>query len=129
MDAEFLLIPKMKRGEEQAFDQFVRKHYEEILRYCRYHCPDASYAEDLAQETFFRFFAKLSDYRHMGKVRNFLYTIAGNLCRDYYKKVKECSLEELPEELQDRRGSAEFSSVSDRREGVWLRSGSLRIYS
>ena len=94
MDTDFLLIQKMRQGEENAFDLFVRKHYEEILKYCHFHCPDLSYAEDLTQETFLHFFERLSDYHYIGKTRNYLYTIAGNLCKDYYKKKKECFLEE-----------------------------------
>lgn len=93
MNIDFLLIQKMKRGDESAFDIFVRKHYAEILKYCNYHCLDTSYAEDLTQETFLHFFERLSDYRYMGKTKNYLYTIAGNLCRDYYKKAKESLLE------------------------------------
>ncbi len=47
MNIDFLLIQRMKRGDESAFDIFVRKHYEKILKYCSYHCLDTSYAEDL----------------------------------------------------------------------------------
>lgn len=94
VEADFLLIKRMKHGDEVAFDIFVRKYYEEILKYCCYHCSDIAYAEDLTQETFIRFFTKLSDYRHIGKTRSYLYTIAGNLCRDYYKKKRETPLEE-----------------------------------
>ncbi len=94
MSADFLMIRKMKQGDEDAFDLFVRKYYGDILSYCRYHCPDQDYAEDLTQETFARFFAKLSDYRHTGKAKNYLYTIAGNLCRDYFKKIRENPLED-----------------------------------
>lgn len=101
MDFDLLLIQKMKRGDENAFNVFVRKHYEEILKYCSYHCLDALYAEDLTQETFLHFFEKLSNYRYMGKTRNYLYTIAGNLCRDYYKKTRESLLEEQSREFQN----------------------------
>lgn len=94
MDIDFFLIQKMKRGNEAAFDVFVRKYYTEILQYCRYHCHDSFYAEDLTQETFVRFFTKLSDYHYIGKTKNYLFTIAGNLCKDYYKKIKEGILEE-----------------------------------
>lgn len=91
---DFLLIRKMKQGDEQAFDVFVHKYYQEILLYCHYHCSDKMYAEDLTQETFVRFFTKLSDYRFRGKTLNYLYTIAGNLCKDYIKKIKEVPIEE-----------------------------------
>lgn len=86
MDTDFLLIRKMRQGDEEAIDLFVRKYYPDIFRYCRYHCFDTEYAEDLTQETFVRFFEKFAEYHHFGKAKNYLYTIAGNLCKDYYKK-------------------------------------------
>ena len=33
MDIDFLLLQRMKRGDENAFDVFVRKYYKEILNY------------------------------------------------------------------------------------------------
>lgn len=101
MNADFLLIRKMRQGDEQAFNLFIHKYYKEILNYCSYHCPDKEYAEDLTQETFVRFFAKLSDYRYMGKTKNYLYTIAGNLCRDYHRKINAILLEEPLMEMQN----------------------------
>lgn len=94
MYSDLLLIRKMKQGEESAFDLFVRKYYKEILAYCGYRCSDREYAEDITQETFVRFFAKLSDYNYRAKTKNYLYTIAGNLCKDYFKKIKEIPVEE-----------------------------------
>lgn len=95
VDADFLLIRKMKQGEEKAFDLFVHKYYKEILTYCNYHCSDKEYAQDLTQETFVRFFAKLSDYHYKGRTKNYLYTISGNLCRDFYKKIKDIPIEDM----------------------------------
>ena len=92
---DFLLIRKMKQGDDEAFDIFVHKYYQDILSYCHYHCPDRTYAEDLAQETFVRFFTKLSDYHFRGKTLNYLYTIAGNLCKNYLKKIREVSIEDM----------------------------------
>ena len=91
---DFLLIRKMKQGDDNAFDLFVHKYYQEILSYCYHHCFDQTYAEDLTQETFIRFFTRLSDYHYKGKTLNYLYTIAGNLCKDYLKRTKETLLEE-----------------------------------
>ena len=95
MYSDFLLIKKMKQGDDVAFDIFVHKYYQEILSYCYYHCSDKAYAEDLTQETFVRFFTKLSDYHYKGKTLNYLYTITGNLCKDYLKKVKEIPVGEI----------------------------------
>jgi len=84
----------MKQGDDTAFDSFVHKYYKKILTYCHYHCFDKEYAEDLTQETFVRFFTKLSDYHYRGKNLNYLYTIASNLCKDALKKVKEIPMKE-----------------------------------
>ena len=51
MDLDFLLIRRMKSGEEEAFDIFVRKYYQDVLAYCSYHCMDQWDAADLTQET------------------------------------------------------------------------------
>ena len=116
MEVDFLLLMKMKQGEEDAFDKFIRKYYEEILKYCTYHCFDSEYARDLTQETFLRFFANLSAYQYCGKTKNYLYTIAGNLCKNYYKKKKEDVMDK--EGLQAKAGAAAdpFAGVLDQME-------------
>ena len=98
MDADFLLLHRMKHGDDQAIEDFVRKYYPMILRYCHLHIQDTSYAEDLTQETFVRFFRTLNQYQHYGKAANYLYVIAGNLCRYYHKKPEVIPMEELPEQ-------------------------------
>ena len=98
MDADFLLLHRMRNGDDQAIEDFVRKYYPVILRYCHLHIQDFGFAEDLTQETFARFFRTLSQYQHYGKAANYLYVIAGNLCRDYHRKQEEIPVEELPEQ-------------------------------
>lgn len=97
MDRDFLLIRKMKRGDEAAMEAFVYQYYPLILRYCQYHIPDAGYAEDMVQETFEHFFSALAGYEHHGKALNYLYTIAGNLCRDFYRQKKELVISDFAE--------------------------------
>lgn len=89
MQQDFFLIHKMKNGDEAAMDDFVRKYYPQILQYCRYHCPDRQWAQDLTQETFERFFRNLADYQHIGKAACYLYTVARNLCIDWERKNRE----------------------------------------
>ena len=98
MDMDFLLTQKMRMGDEKAVEAFVTKYYAQILRYCRLHIGDYGYAEDAAQETFERFFRNFGQYRHYGRAANFLYVIAANVCRDFYRKNREIPLEDLSEE-------------------------------
>ena len=108
---DFLLILRMKQGNEDAFEKFVRKYYSQILQYCRYHCFDMEYAEDLTQETFLKFISSLQSYHHMGKAKNYLYTIAGNLCKNNAKKKKDIPVDQ--DVLEQGIG---FSNVMERTE-------------
>ena len=98
MDSDFLLIHRMKNGDDTAIETFVRKYYPVILRYCHLHLRDKNYSEDATQEVFARFFRTLNQYQHYGKAQNYLYVIAANICRDFYRKPEEISVEELPDE-------------------------------
>lgn len=40
-----------------------------------------------------------------------MYTIAGNLCRDYYKKTKESLLEEYPKDIQSSLHQSEYEDI------------------
>lgn len=94
MDSDFFLVLKMKNGDEEAIEKIVQKYYPSILRYCKYHISNNNDAEDITQETFEKFFYAIGNYKHQGKIINYLYTIAGNLCKDFYKqKDKESSIE------------------------------------
>ena len=98
MDADFLLIQRMKNGETQAIEVFVRKYYPVILRYCHLHIKNPGYAEDMTQEVFARFFRTLNRYQHYGKALNYLYVIAANVCRDDYRQPEEIPMDDLPEQ-------------------------------
>lgn len=86
----------------------LEEQYDKIYRYCYFKLHDADLAEDITQETFLRFFESKS-YRDVGKEVRYLYTIAGNLCIDHYRKnaaKKTDSYESfsdklLPEELRE----------------------------
>ena len=112
MDTGYILIQRMKQGDEKAFDIFVRKYYEEIYKYCKFHCFDTGYAEDMVQETFLKFFANLPAYHFMGKTKNYLYTIAGNLCKDFYNKKKDLTVKE--EELIQTAAPGQMDFILDK---------------
>ncbi len=111
MDSDFFLIRKMRQGNGDAFDAFIRKYYGDILRYCACRCFDEEDAQDLTQETFVRFFSRFSDYHHKGKAKNYLYTIAGNLCKNYYKKNKAFAVDDAYGAPRDTTESYEDSVI------------------
>ncbi len=102
METDWILVLKMKQGDEEAGERFVRKYYSDILKYCHFHCQNRNFSEDLTQETFLRFFLSLPRYLEIGKAKNYLYIIAGNLCADAAKSPQTISLEqEIPVETME----------------------------
>lgn len=66
----------------------LSEQYDKIYRYCYFKVNDRCLAEDLTQETFLRYFAQTS-YVSRGKQLAYLYTIARNLCIDYYRNPRK----------------------------------------
>lgn len=76
----------------------LEEYYDRIYRYCYMQLRHRQAAEDATQETFLRFLQNHS-YREMGKKSAYLYTIARNLCMDYYRKNAKISfVDEIVEE-------------------------------
>lgn len=98
MDEDFFLIRRIRAGSEDAAEAFVRKYYDDITGYCGRKLGDSFQAEDAAQQTFLQFLSAVSRYEHRGKAKNYLYVIAGNICRNSYASVKAVSLEQTASE-------------------------------
>nr|WP_252871212.1 sigma factor [Roseburia inulinivorans] len=83
-----LLVHLARAGDEDACEKLVKKYYSSIYQYCLLHIYDPYEAEDLTQEVFTRFFSNLYRYKEYGKVKNYLYTIAGNTVKIITKRKK-----------------------------------------
>lgn len=101
MAREDELILRMAPGEFDAVDELITMFYPEILRYCIWHTPDRSLAEDAAQETFLKAIRYFDRYTHKGRFKSFLYQIALNTCIDLQRKYRhaDVSLEESAMEI------------------------------
>lgn len=92
-----LLIKQLLSGDRTAMEKLIRRYYDKIYRYCYVHVKDVQTAQDLTQETFYSIIAHIGEYVHYDKFQNYLYVVAGNKCKDYYRKKKPLYMEELPE--------------------------------
>ncbi len=80
------LVAAYRKGDERAAAVLVRRHLAAVGRYL-YSCgAERSDVEDLVQETFFRAFRKVDGWRGDASFRSWLFTIAGNLLKDDYRK-------------------------------------------
>lgn len=79
-----------------SFD--IDDQYDKIYRYCYLRVKHREIAEDLTQETFLRYLEH-PQYHNIDKTLQLLYTIAGNLCTDEFRKRKPSEL--LDEAVSD----------------------------
>ena len=67
MKREEELLQRMAQGDIHAADELIKMFYPEILRYCLWHAPNKSLAEDAVQETFLKMIRYRSEERRVGK--------------------------------------------------------------
>jgi RNA polymerase sigma-70 factor (ECF subfamily) len=91
------LILQIKNGKTQSLDDLIKKHYEKVYYYCYRHVDNKQAAQDLTQEVFMKVIKNIEDYKHYGKFQNYLYAIAGNTCKDFYKKEYHYILKDIEE--------------------------------
>ncbi|WP_058303088.1 RNA polymerase sigma factor [Gorillibacterium timonense] len=111
-DAE--LLERIHGGDPDALNQLIERHYDSICRYCYWKTGNAAMAQDLTQETFYRFFRSLDRYTHTGKCRAYLYTIARRLASNARKDLSQVGLDQIAESALGTAPSAEETA-----ERVW----------
>ena len=94
-------IERMLAGGELAFRQIVDQHTQRIFNYARRMTSNSTEAEDIAQETFIRFWVSRDRFDpDRVKLTTWLHRIAHNLCVDYFRR----------RQLQQRQSPAESDS-------------------
>lgn len=84
----------MNQGtQEKVFIESFSKYGDAIFRFCLVKVSNVEMAEDMTQEVFIRYWQYLREGKEMTNTRSFLYTIANNMAKDWYKKKKSDSLD------------------------------------
>jgi len=104
---EEILIERLKRRDEAAFNEVVRLYQGRIYRLTFRMMGDAQEAEDLAQEVFVTVFKSIDGFRGESKLSTWLYRVATNHCKNRIKYLGR----------RARGKKKEFDEVADR-EGI-----------
>ncbi len=114
------LIRRIKGGDVGALDILVNEYYEMIYRFC--YCKlngDTFTAADITQDVFASLIENIKEYRFFGKFKNYIFTIAINKCKNYYKKSKTLPVDIASFEIR--------SDIPDLLEKIEKEEMSLRI--
>lgn len=94
------MLRKIFSGEEMSTEQVIHENYEAIYKYIYYHVGDKEKSQDLTQMVFLKFLEHMECYEEWGKLKNYLYVVAGNTIKDFHKKKQELLVESVPDEIQ-----------------------------
>ena len=78
---------------EKIFAESFEAYSDAIFRFCMVKVSNVELAEDFTQEVFTRYWQTLRKGTEMTNTRAYLYTIAHNMAKDWYKKKKSIPLE------------------------------------
>jgi len=97
------LMIGMARGDQASFEAFIHRYHGPLSGYLQRQLRDPGKAEDIAQETFLRLIRQLKEGKLPDNVQAWLYRVAINLCRDYWKSSQYLTERNRPAELPDRK--------------------------
>ena len=87
-DRQDSLAARLMAGEHAAAAELVDRYSEQIYLFLRRLGHDCQLSEDLTQETFFRAWHHIGQLRDDKALNAWLYRIAGNVSRHYWRKHK-----------------------------------------
>ncbi len=104
------------REDAAAFDALYRRYVTRVYRYCYSRTNNAQVAEDLTAQTFLAALEGIGRFRGDGSVAAWLFGIAANVCKGYYRYQKR-----HPQGL--RRRTVGQRAVPSGASGRWQRAG------
>jgi len=98
MNDDEKLILAVKRGERDKFGVLVDRYQKPIYRFLRNMRLDHDEASDIMQNSFVLAYQNLGSFRQSGRFRNWLFTIASNQARNYFRsrsRQRQVPLDEI----------------------------------
>ncbi|WP_106767018.1 RNA polymerase sigma factor [Paenibacillus faecalis] len=106
------LSERMAAGDQDAFEMLVTRYHGPLLSYISGQLQDRQKAQDIVQETFIRMIRHFRQHGALEHVRSWLYRVALNQCKDYWKSSAYRSEglvgEEFPERFDPSAGAEEL---------------------
>jgi len=87
-DPDRILLEGMAEGNEAALRELMTRHQEKLYHFAYRFVRNETDATGIVSETFVRAYRNASTFRPRAKVTTWLFTIAGNLCRDHQRREK-----------------------------------------
>ena len=89
IDADLKSLEKIQRGDESGLTELMSRHRDALFHFIYRYVANEADAAELTEETFFRVYQNANRFQPKAKVVTWIFSIAGNLCRDSIRKNKK----------------------------------------
>lgn len=100
-DTDALTVERAARGDDDAFEELVRKYEYFVYNVAFQILKNAEDASDIAQESFLKAYKSIKTFRGDCKFSSWLYRIVSNTSKDYLRSKKTSSSSSLYETDED----------------------------
>lgn len=94
---ETALLSQWRQGDQESFDEIVRKYLPKVVNLAYRYLKDRSLAEDVAQEIFIKLYQNPDSWKPTASFSSWLYRVTFNACTDQWRKRKQNPESELLE--------------------------------
>ncbi|SDS14418.1 RNA polymerase sigma-70 factor, ECF subfamily [Paenibacillaceae bacterium GAS479] len=116
------LVQGMMNGDQACFEALVHRYHAPLSGFLQRQLKDPGRAEDIVQETFLKLIRQLKDKRNPDNVQAWLYRVAMNQCRDYWKssgyQTDRNRFGEPPERKDERTSVVELAERQETRREI-----------
>lgn len=81
-------ITRLKRQDEKAFQELVKKESPKMYSICLQYLADTQAAEDLVQEIFIKIFESIESFNEQAKLSTWIHRITVNACLEEVRRLK-----------------------------------------
>ena len=113
--AEQYLLDKIRRGNTQAWSEFVDRYRGRLLSFAQAKLPQSADAEDAVQETFIAFIKSLQTYRGECALETYLFALLRRKIIDSYRSRQSkhvCLIQDTYDSLSDDKVLDPFADVA-----------------
>jgi RNA polymerase sigma factor (sigma-70 family) len=113
--AEQYLLDKIRRGNTQAWSEFVDRYRGRLLSFAQAKLPQSADAEDAVQETFIAFIKSLQSYRGECALETYLFALLRRKIIDAYRSRQsrhDCLIQDTYDTQGDDKDSDPFAALA-----------------
>jgi len=113
--ADQYLLDKIRRGNTQAWSEFVDRYRGRLLSFAQAKLPQSADAEDAVQETFIAFIKSLQSYRGECALETYLFALIRRKIIDAYRSRQsrhDCLIQDTYDTQSDEKDTDPFSGLA-----------------